>query len=377
MSDGSTLRVVIVSPLKGAVSETFIRAHVDGLPFEVIPRYGSHWRLSDPSDREIWPWGSGLSGVLRRMGASLDKSVLDIMVSQHLRSVGADAVLAEYGITGSYLTAGCRKAGVPLFVHFHGFDASMREVLEEQRTGYQAMFDYADGIVAVSSTMKTRLISLGAKPERVHLNVYGVDPSRFSGGAPEAARAKFVAVGRFVEKKAPQLTLLAFKEVLTVVPDAVLTFVGEGPLLGPCRRLATALGLDGAVEFVGSQPGERVGQLMREARAFVQHSLEAESGDSEGTPVAVIEAQMTGLPVVSTRHAGIPDVVVDGETGFLVDEGDAGAMGVRMVRLALDPLLAGKMGRAGRARAATHFTLDRHLGQLAAMINGSVGAGRR
>lgn len=362
------LHVIVFSPLKGAFSETFIKAHIERLPFNVTPRYESHWLLSDANDSRIWPLGWWFGAVALRLAPKLNTAVFNCFLAQHLRSVGADAVLAEYGTTGAYLVEGCKKARIPLLVYFHGFDAFVRAVLDSHRDSYKKMFDYASGIMAVSGAMKNRLLSIGAPSERLYLNVYGVDPNRFSGGEPERKGPIFLGVGRFVEKKAPYLTVLAFSKVMQTMPSAKLIMVGEGPLLGPCKRLAAALGVGSSIDFLGVQASSRVSELMRNARVFVQHSLEAEDGDCEGTPVAVIEAQMTGLPVISTRHAGIPDVVVDGETGYIVDEGDADGMSARMLQLARDPDLAGRMGRAARKRAEAHYTLDRHLNQLAEMI---------
>jgi colanic acid/amylovoran biosynthesis glycosyltransferase len=368
-----SLRVIVFSPSKGAVSETFIKAHIERLPFSVSSRHDSHWFLCDARGRRIWPLGRWLFGaVVQRLAPKLNTAAFNFFLARHLRSMSTDAVLAEYGTTGAYLVEGCKKARVPLFVHFHGFDASIRAVLDLNRDAYRNMFDYATGIVAVSEAMKNRLLSLGAPRERLHLNACGVDPDLFSGGNPETKGPVFLGVGRFIEKKAPYLTVLAFSKVVQAVPDARLIMVGGGPLSGPCKRLAAALGVCSTIEFLGVQGPSRVNELMRNARAFVQHSLEADNGDCEGTPVAVIEAQMTGLPVVSTRHAGIPDVVVDGETGFIVDEGDADGMSARMLQLAREPALAGKMGRAARRRAEIYYTLDRHLNQLAKMIESGV-----
>lgn len=372
MQNKKPLRVAVFSPLKGAVSETFIRADIERLPFSVTPHYESHWQLCDDSGRRIWSFGRWVGAVAERLTPKLNTATFNFFLARHLRSVRADAVLAEYGTTGAYLVEGCKKARVPLFVHFHGYDASIRTVLDSNHAAYRKMFDYASGIVAVSEAMKNRLLSLGAPAERLHLNAYGVDPDRFSGGSPETKGPVFFGVGRFVEKKAPYLTVLAFSKVVQAVPDARLIMVGDGPLLGPCKRLATALGVGATIEFLGVQGPIRVSELMRNARVFVQHSLEADNGDCEGTPVAVIEAQMTGLPVISTRHAGIPDVVVDGETGFIVDEGDADGMSARMLQLARDPELAGRMGHAARKHAEAHYTLDRHLNQLAEMIESGV-----
>jgi len=128
------------------------------------------------------------------------------------------------------------------------------------------------------------------------------------------------------------------------------------------------LHLDDSVTMLGVCNSDEISLRMRKARAFVQHSLVANSGDSEGMPVAIIEAQMSGLPVVATRHAGIPDVVINGETGFIIEEADVDGMADAMIKLAKDPMLAARLGTAARERAVTHFTINHHIEQLAEMI---------
>jgi glycosyltransferase involved in cell wall biosynthesis len=362
-------RIVVVSPPEGAPSETFIRAHIERLPFDVVPHYGSHWHFNGAAGSQCWVGGKWGAAAATRLPARLKSGLFALLLARHLRRIGADAVLAEYGTSGAYLVDGCKRANIPLFVHFHGYDASVRTVIEEHREAYKRMFEYATGVVAVSKAMKERLLGLGAVPERLHVNPYGVDPQLFSGANPGSSPQVFVAVGRLVEKKAPHLTILAFSRIRRFVPEARLVVVGDGPLYGPCKRLAQALQLGSSVELLGVCGPQRVSQLMRSARAFVQHSLEAEDGDSEGTPVSILEAQMSGLPVVATRHGGIPDVVIERETGLLVDEADVEGMSAHILQLAREPALASQMGEAARERALAHYGLDRHLAQLAAMIS--------
>jgi glycosyltransferase involved in cell wall biosynthesis len=135
--------------------------------------------------------------------------------------------------------------------------------------------------------------------------------------------------------------------------------VGDGPLWGATQHLARALNVADAIEFLGPRPHAEVAAIMRRARAFVQHSVVAADGDAEGTPVAVLEAGATGLPVIATRHGGIPDVVLSGDTGFLVDERDIGAMAGHMIQLATHPLLADRLGRAARQRICAEFSASR------------------
>jgi glycosyltransferase involved in cell wall biosynthesis len=264
----------------------------------------------------------------------------------------------------------CRVTGLPLIAHFHGYDASVHSVLRELAQCYAQLFREAAAVIAVSRAMERRLLALGADPARLHYNCYGVDCDFFRPGNAEHAPPVLLAVGRFVEKKAPQLTLLAFAEVLRRAPEARLRMIGDGPLLASCRDLAAGLCVAHAVEFLGAQGSEIIRQEMARARCFVQHSVEAADGDCEGTPNVVLEAGACGLPVVSTRHGGIPDVVVEGETGFLVDERDVPTMAAALLRLVHDPALAGALGRAARHRMETHFSAERSAAGLWAIIAG-------
>jgi colanic acid/amylovoran biosynthesis glycosyltransferase len=285
------------------------------------------------------------------------------------------AVLAEYGMAGVLVMEACRRANIPLFVHFHGFDASVKSVLEKQRTNYQILFKLCSGIIVPSRTMKNQLVSLGAPLTKIFCNPYGVDCNLFKAADIEHSPPVFLGVGRFVEKKGPHLTILAFAKLLQGAPRAQLRMIGEGPLLGPCKDLVHSLGIGESVVFLAAQSHDRVRQEMQQARAFVQHSVQALSGDSEGTPVSIIEAGASGLPVVSTRHAGIPDVIAEEETGFLVDERDVAGMANHMRRLALHADLASTMGIAARKRVLAHFSLDQSIQRLwTIIVQSSAGA---
>lgn len=364
------LRVCVVTPYLPSPSETFIRDHVERLPARVTlvhswpPSVGARPALSLAARA----WHKAVRGLTGRdlRGATTAGYVAAF------RRARAEAVLAEYGTTGVASMEACRRLGLPLVVHFHGFDASVREVLEENAETYPAMFRQSAAIVAVSRAMERKLVSLGAPPEKVHYNPCGIDCEKFGGAEPAASPPVFLAVGRFVEKKAPQLTLEAFAAVRRAEPSARLRMIGDGPLLEECRARAARLALEEAVTFLGVRPHEAVRDEMRAARCFVQHSVEAPNGDCEGTPVGVLEAGASGLPVVATRHAGIPDVVLEGETGLLVEERDVSAMAERMLRLARDPELAARMGRAARRRVAENFSSRERVGRLWSIIESCV-----
>tara|TARA_R110002049_G_scaffold2750_10_gene22454 strand:+ start:101940 stop:102905 length:966 start_codon:yes stop_codon:yes gene_type:complete len=285
-----------------------------------------------------------------------------------LRRTKAQAVLAQYGPMGVAALPACKKLNVPLIVQFHGADASKHDILATYRDSYRELFAKADAVVAVSSAMRERLIRLGADKHKTILNIYGVDTEAIRPQENLPSSPTLLSVGRFVEKKAPYLTLMAFARAHRQVPEGRLRMIGDGVLLGPCIDLAKALGIEPSVDFLGSQPNDVVTKELAQARAFVQHSIEASDGDCEGTPLAILEAGAAGLPVIATRHAGIPEVVVDGQTGFLVAEKDIDAMSRHMVNLLSDRDQAAKIGKAARERIEAEFDVRVSVSNLWSII---------
>lgn len=368
VSNGNVRRLCVLLANAGVISETFIRAHVARLPARVTAVHGLV-AGGVPSIRGEPVLSQSVAGrASRKLLRAVSGRPWEWEVTRSLLKAFArrrpDAVLAEYGTTGVLALEACRKLNLPLVVHFHGYDASAREVLESHARSYVTMFEQSAAVIAVSRAMQRQLIALGAPACKVHYNPYGVDCHDFGGADPASASPVFLSVGRFVEKKAPFLTLMAFVTLFRTNPDARLRMIGDGPLLGPCRAMARALGVEAAVTFLGAQPEAVVQNEMRATRAFVQHSIEASNGDCEGTPVGIIEAGASGLPVIATRHGGIPDVVIEGETGLLVDEVDVVGMACHMRRLAEESEYAGRLGLAARAHVCRHFSMEHSISRL-------------
>ncbi len=212
--------------------------------------------------------------------------------------------------------------------------------------------------------MEAQVLSLGAPREKVYLNPYGVNLSLFQGAYPGRQPPVFITVGRFTAKKAPLHTIRAFAKVKPLSPEAQLIMVGEGELWEEAKKLAGELGISKSVDFKGKQTPKQISELLQTARVFVQHSLRPENGDSEGTPNSVLEAAATGLPVVSTLHAGIKDAVIHGESGFLVEEGDVEGMANYMYLLATDARLAAQMGQRGRHHMEENYAMEKRTHYL-------------
>lgn len=385
--------ICIIHPNRFAYSETFIHNHIRHLPANMHVVYGGlmsgqmmHFSGKE-SDQFLVPPFFRRAETLKNIFLRLFKSAykdetpdlkkkLSPVTTRHLSNFllkrNIHAVLAEYGPTGVAVMDACRKADVPLIVHFHGYDAHQHDLIRTYQSLYLKMFTQAAAVIAVSRKMEKKLLQLGAPPEKIHYNVCGIDSEQFKAAHPGNNPPLFLATGRFVNKKGPHLTLLAFNKLLKKCPSARLVMVGDGPLLEPCMHLSKALNLSNSVEFAGILTHDQIALMMRKARAFVQHSVTAVSGDSEGTPVSILEACASGLPVISTRHAGIIDIIVENQTGFLVDEFDIYKMSNHMVTLAQSNELAQSVGNKARNHILKYYTMEKSINNLWKIISDQI-----
>jgi glycosyltransferase involved in cell wall biosynthesis len=279
-----------------------------------------------------------------------------------------EIVLAEYGPTGAEVCDTCKALGIPLIVHFHGFDASRKTLLDQYSDGYKRLFEYASHVVVVSQQMKNDIHQLGCTSDKIVLNIYGGYPVFFQ-VSPNFQSKRFLCVGRFVEKKAPHLTILAFFEYLKRGNDALLTMIGDGPLKGSCLVLAKALKIAHKIEFKGVLSPKEVASVFSQSICFLQHSVTAESGETEGTPVSAIEALASGLPLIVTKHAGLIDMVINSQGGFLVDELDYMDMANKMEYVMNNIEEAKKLGEAGRKYTLEHLSLEHSLETINSLIS--------
>jgi glycosyltransferase involved in cell wall biosynthesis len=163
----------------------------------------------------------------------------------------------------------------------------------------------------------------------------------------------------------------AFAKCVKEFSDAKLIMIGEGELLQKSKALVEELKLTDSVQFTGALSQTDIALQYSNAMALVQHSITTAENDSEGTPLAIMEAGATGLPVISTWHAGIPDVVDDGITGFLVKEKDVNAMAEKMIYILENPLVAGSMGERAHEKITTQYSLEQYTKKKWEVINKS------
>lgn len=367
-------RTAIISPNLDAYSETFIRLLVQRLPGEVWHLHGdylpTHASLRGEAPHlpiPLPPTRQPFIRLRKRPPAPPTPAQRSRALADFLRRHAITAVLAEYGPSGCAVMEACAAAGCRLVVHFHGYDAYRQDMLDAYGAAYRHMFQQAAAIVAVSQAMRLQLCDLGAPPHKVHVIPCGVDPLPT---APYVVRqpGQWLWVGRFVEKKQPEIALRAFALAHKDAPALRLSLIGDGPLRPICEALVQELGLAEAVDFRGVQSAQAVAEAMRQAEALLLSSGKAADGDSEGLPVVLLEAMAAGLPVVGTRHAGIPDAVHDGQEGLLVESGDVSAMAAAILRLHSDAALRQALADAAQARHSAEFTATQYVAAIQSLF---------
>src|SRR5690606_35246734 len=363
------MNIAIFTPNQNPYSETFIQAHKNYLKGNVFYYYGRKNIQLESVPQLSSPWERRLLNLKKKLLKKPLGFIQETIILNSLKKNKIDVVLAEYGTHAHFILPYIKKAGLPLVVHFHGYDASITKVVKDHNN-YKEVFQYASKVVAISRKMEHMLLEMGCPQEKLEYNVYGPQPE-FLEVQPKYAKKQFVAIGRFTDKKAPYYTILAFKKAIEKHPDAKMIMAGDGQLLNVCKNLVKHFGIEAQVEFPGIITSEKYRELLSESLGFVQHSITAETGDMEGTPLAVLEASAAGIPVVSTKHAGIPDVIIHNETGLLCEEHDVEGMANNMIALLDDEAFAKKMGKAGKRNILANFSMERHINALQEILENS------
>jgi glycosyltransferase involved in cell wall biosynthesis len=288
---------------------------------------------------------------------------------------------AHFGTDGVLALPLARALGVPLVTTLRGYDvhrsygallASGRLSWMRYALGRRRLMENGALFLAVSDALRTHAAALGFPESRMVAHYNGVDLDAFVPAATPPAERMVFHIGRLVEKKGTALLIDAFARIAESVPDASLVIVGDGPLRAALERRAAPRG--GRVRFLGHRPPEEVAVLIRNAWLLAAPSLTARDGDAEGLPNVVVEAAASGVPVVASAHAGIPEAVENEVTGLIVPEGE-----VAPLAEALRSLLASvdsQRAYAGAARrlAETRFDARRQAERLEELYDEVVAA---
>lgn len=348
-------------------SETFIYNQTECLA-KYTPWYLGTYRekngLPLPEDRTIivgdgrLGWIKAISFILRGPSRSLLK---------RLRALEPVLLQAHFGPDAVRALPIAKALSIPMCVYYHGYDATtLPEYMARSYKGRQYLKNM-DKIKSETSMfftdsdfIRNKLIEQGFPNDRVFTHYIGLDLSQFVPGEDKEPIVLFV--GRLVEKKGCEYLIRAMAKVQIEMPETRLVIIGDGPLLKPLKTLTISLNV--SCEFIGWKTPEQVRDWMKRAMVFSVPSVTAPSGDSEGLPTVLVEAQAMGLPVVSFISNGIPEAVEDKKTGFLFPEKDVDNLAQAILRLLRDPELRKKMGEEGRKRVELLFDIRKQTSKL-------------
>lgn len=266
-----------------------------------------------------------------------------------------------------------------LVVHVRGHDITTF-VEEHGRDIYRPLFPQADLMVANSRYFRDKAISLGCPPEKIVVLGSPIDCARFAPPASRLAPAgralRLVAVGRLAHKKGFADAITAVALLRRAGRDVGLDIFGEGPLRAALEQQIAQLGLGGVVTLHGDATQTQIVAGLHRADIALAPSVRAPSGNEDGPVNTLKEAMATGLPVVGTRHGGIPELVIPGENGALVAERAPGELAAAIADLADRPGDWPRLGAAGRALVIAQYerasVRDRTLAAYRACLAGSV-----
>lgn len=265
---------------------------------------------------------------------------------------------AHFGKSGAYALPLAKALNIPLVVTYHGGDATKHSNTKDSffrvyNRRRQQLWNEAALILPCSEFIGRELQAKGCPPEKMQVHRNTADPNRFYPGTKENI---ILFAGRWIEKKGIDTLIKALALVSSQLDGWTVRLLGEGPLKPELSQLLQASNID--AQLPGWIPADDMPEEFARAAIVCIPSKRAASGDAEGLPMVCIEAQLAACAVLATRHAGIPECIVDGKTGFLVEENDHIALSEKLSILLASPDLANQMGHAGEIHAKTYFDLN-------------------
>ena len=267
---------------------------------------------------------------------------------------------AHFGWDGYFSLGLKKKHGLPQVTRFYGYDVGILPRIPLWRRRYQRLFGEGDLFIVEGTNMKSLLENAGCPSGKIVVHHLGVnlDQIKYEPRKPQPKALRVLIAASFKEKKGIEYALKAIARAGKEMPDMNIhtTIIGDGVLKKTLHDLAGELGILGAIAWTGYQPHGYFLEELYKADLFLSPSVTASDGDTEGgAPVAIIEAGASGLPVISTTHADIPEVVLNGCTGFLAAERNVESLAESICRLARDPAMRMEFGRRARAHIEANY----------------------
>lgn len=274
-----------------------------------------------------------------------------------------DIVHCHFGYNGLKGQA-LRDIGVlkgKLIITFHGVSIS-KDLQEKGEHIYNRLFKKGELFLPISEHWKHKLIKLGCEQERIIVHRMGIDCNNFSfiprQPSPDGI-IRLVSISRLVEKKGIEYAIKAVAQLAKITSNIEYNIVGDGFLKPKLQALIEELDVSTQVKLLGWKQKTEVIGILNNSHILLAPSITARDGDREGIPVALMEAMAMGLPVVSSLHSGIPELVKDGISGFLVAERDVDGIAAKLNYLIEHPEVWSEMGRAGRKIVEENYDIDK------------------
>ena len=278
-----------------------------------------------------------------------------------------DIIHCQFGTRGPLVLRlkALHATGGKIITSFRGFDIT--RVLTDNPSYYDELFRCGSLFLPVSKSLAGRLLTAGCPAERIKVLHSGIDCSRFKFSERHKAKdevTRLLGIGRLVSKKGWVYAIEALAKARQAGRDIHFTLVGDGKLRTEVEETIAKCRLQDSVTLLGWCDHDEVTQLLDESHVLIAPSVTADDGDQEGIPNVLKEAMASGLPVLSTWHSGIPELVEDGVTGYLVPERDVDSLSERLIRLCDHPEQWIAMGANARQKIEAEFDTDKINDQL-------------
>jgi len=253
-----------------------------------------------------------------------------------------------------------------LLLMFRGFDISCY-VKQGGAQLYQKLFNEADYCLTNCEFFRQRIIDLGCQPEKVSIHFSGLDVNKFQFGSRYLKPGETVHIastGRLVEKKGFEYAIKAVALQHKQTPNLQYVIIGDGPLKEELKKLIDELDAGSFIHLVGWRNEAEIIEILNECHIFLAPSITASDGNQDAPINVLKEAMALGLPVISTHHGGIPELVEDEVSGFLVPERNVEALVQKLNYLITHTEQGCKMGKAGRDFVERYFNLNHLNNQL-------------
>ncbi len=313
------------------------------------------------------------SSTLARIRGLLYKATgVDPSFHRKAKQLDAGLLHAHFAIDGANALSLASAIGKPMIANLHGIDVTRTdESYRRSVTGkiYLArrrqLWNDAELFLCDSEYLRQKALLIGFPEHKLKTHYIGIDLKLFRPPESNQERRDVLFVGRLVEKKGCRYLISAMQKVQAAFPLVKLILIGDGPERDALEKQAKELGV--MTDFRGSQPAPVIRAALASARVFCAPSVKASNGDSEGLGMVFAEAQAMGVPVVSSEHGGIPEVVRDGETGLLAPERDCEGLAERITRLLADDDLWNRFSRQAIAWVPERFDVHRQTMKLEAI----------